>query len=663
VELGVAPGVEHIPVAALRPPGSPTGLIDVADPGTVNRARLLFSLCQQVALHDGAVIDELVEAVVGAHAVDLDFDVDVAAFGQQPALRALFEQLDRPVRSAAAVSNHLRRSLAGIRLLRDEQVPLRDGSYLVADIFTPHVPGKYPVIMRMGVYGKAFGLGSIYDADDLEAAEQREQAWFEGRRDGVRLMARHAENGVSPDSATWVPRGYVIIRVDARGVGNSPGTLAPFSEQESLDYYDAIEWAATQSWSDGQIGLYGTSYNASIQWNVAALHPPALKAIAPLASDADAYREIAYPGGLLFRDYRRFWWDELVGNARARDGKRVDFIGGLEEHPWDDDHYHGAGLLSARFDQIEVPVLTAVSQTAMLHGRAGFEAFRDLQVPDKQLLVLDANYFPYVYEDCRPDVEAFFDRHLKGLASDADASRVRMVMRTGHGEFEWRDESDWPVPGTTYRELFLDAGNGASPGTMRDEPRSPIQVVEYSADALASPVLPMAVFDTAPFEQTVELAGHFRSTLWVSSSSTDADLFVALRVLDGDEEVPYPTRDPGSQAPLTWGCLRVSHRALDPERSTAERPWHPHRREDAMRLVPDEVAKIEIELLPATARIAAGHRLRLEVSPAEGRGAPPGWSRGYDETYHRGAVNRIFTGGSLGSSLVVPVVPATVSAR
>jgi putative CocE/NonD family hydrolase len=94
--------------------------------------------------------------------------------------------------------------------------------------------------------------------------------------------------------------------VGGRGVGRTPGKLNPFSRQEALDYYDAIQWAAEQPWSDGNVGLLGGSYNATIQWNVAALHPPTLKAIAPLASDSDAYRDLAYPGGLLLGNYRRW---------------------------------------------------------------------------------------------------------------------------------------------------------------------------------------------------------------------------------------------------------------------------------------------------------------------------------------------------------------------
>jgi predicted acyl esterase len=71
------------------------------------------------------------------------------------------------------------------------------------------------------------------------------------------------------------------------------------------------------------------------------------------------------------------------------------------------------------------------------------------------------------------------------------------------------------------------------------------------------------------------------------------------------------------------------------------------------------VAYVEVELMAATGRILAGHHLRVEVSPAEGRGANPLWERDYDDSYHRGAVNRIFTGGVFPSSITIPVVPGS----
>ncbi|MDB4966271.1 MAG: hydrolase [Myxococcales bacterium] len=659
--LGSANAAPHLTLANLRN-GDAADDRDLLNPTTINRARFVQSFARECDLRKGVVIDETVHDLVSKHARAISFDCDTESFAKERAVQAVFSELGRRFRGVAEAGNHLRRALAGIKVLRNERIPTRDGSYLLADVFLPIDAGSYPVLMRLGVYGRAFVTGSIFNKDDYDASEAREAAWFGAKVakedvEGVSALLRYSESAVSANASTWVPRGYVLVRVDARGVGNTPGKVDPFSKQESQDYYDAIQWAAGQPWSSGKVGLLGASYNATTQWNVAALHPPALKAIAPLASDSDAYRDLAYPGGIFVGGYRRWWWENMVGKAKTPEAETVDFIGGMVDHPWDDEYYRGEGLMSADFASIDLPVLTAVSQTMMLHARAGFEAFAQLPSPSKYLLVLDANYMAYVYDECLPEQEAFFDRYLKGKENAEEPPRVRIVMRTGGGRYKWRNEPTWPVPGTEYRRLFLDAGEARNQGSIRSRPPGRIQAVEYSADVRASaPELPMAVFESAPLEEDIELAGHFRATLWVSSTSNDADLYVVLRVMNGDKEVPYQTHDPEPGAPLTWGCLKVSHRALDPERSTAERPWHTHRRDDARPLLEGDVVKVEVEMMAATGRIAAGHRMRVEISPAQGGGANPVWERAYDDSYHRGSVNRVFTGGALPSSITIPVV-------
>ncbi|SPO06596.1 uncharacterized protein DNG_09286 [Cephalotrichum gorgonifer] len=633
---------------------------DVTRPDTVNRARFIQSLGRETDLRSGVSIDSRIREAVNANADKILFASDASSF--EHAASTVFDKLGHRLRGAAEARNGVRRALQGIKALRDVRIPFRDGSYAEADIFHPLDAGSegktYPVLLRLSVYGRAFTIGSRLTQADYDASEEREAAWYEKGRDDINFYFRFSETAVSANAGDWVPRGYVVVRVDGRGVGRTPGKLDPFSKQEALDFYDAIQWAAVQPWSNGNVGLYGGSYNATIQWNVAALGPPALKAIAPLASDADGYRDLAYPGGILLGKYRQWWYTDTVGKARNPDSEAVDFADGLRDHPWDDEYYRGEGILSADFSKITVPVLTSVSQTSWIHARAGFEAFAQLPSPSKQLLVWDAAYTSFMYEDCREDVELFFDRHLKGTEPTSEPPAVRIVQRTGDGRFEWRDATTWPVPGTDYRELFLAAGDGGSTGGVVPRPPEAAGVAEYSADVPdLSKDSPMAVFESAPLPEELELTGHFRATLWVSSSASDADVYVALRVMDGDREVLYRTRETGSLAPLTWGCLKVSHRAVDPNLSTPERPWRTHRREDAQPLIPGEVVRVEVELMPATGRIPAGRRLRVEISPTEGRGRIPGWERSYDESYHRGALNRIHTGGVWPSSVTIPVVP------
>ena len=85
----------------------------------------------------------------------------------------------------------------------------------------------------------------------------------------------------TPDPAFWTSHGYVVLRVDERGCGQSPGMLDSMSSTTCDGFVDVIEWASEQPWSSGKIGLLGISYYAGSQWRVAARKPKGLAAIVP----------------------------------------------------------------------------------------------------------------------------------------------------------------------------------------------------------------------------------------------------------------------------------------------------------------------------------------------------------------------------------------------
>jgi predicted acyl esterase len=652
LELGSSVAGDKLSVRDLAGADASTPL---RDSRTTNLARFLYSFGTEPDLRSGVRLTPEAVAVVNAHASGIDFDADEETFANNPEVTRVFDELGLRLRSAEEARNHLRRSLIGIRLHRDVEIPTRDGSFLSADVFLPTESGKHPVIMRQSIYGKAFGRGSAVTVEQQQAADIREEFWHEN--DGVHWLdwPGGAENAASGNVTTWVPRGYVMIRVDARGIGKSPGAVAPYSVQEAEDYYDAIEWAAAQPWSDGQVGLLGNSYAAITQFPVAALQPPALKAMIPYACDVDGYRETIYQGGIYSRPYREWWWENMVGSARPNgEGPMLDFLGDLAAHPFDDEFWHSATEAPITFDwdALNVPVLTSVSQTGLIHSRAGFEVFRRLrdQVP-VYLQIVDSNYFPFMLNDTVEDQIAFMDKYMKG--ADVELPPVRYIIRTGNGEFEWAESEVWPLEGTTYTELYLDAADGSAGW----EPPAENAAVTYTADPAGDPLpRPGAYFFTQPLTEDLELAGPFAARLWVSSSSSDADVYVALRVFDGDTEVLYPTLEVDPKAPFTRGVLRASHRALDETKSEVGRPFHTHTKEDYAPLTPGEPVEMVVEVSAATARIKAGHRIRVEVTAMEGPGSYIGLPAFYDPAYHEGATNTVHTGPDRRSAIVLPVI-------
>src|SRR5713101_6564217 len=161
-----------------------------------------------------------------------------------------------------------------LRFEQDVPVPVSDGLVLRANVFRPEAPGQFPVIMAQGVYGK-----------DVHFEDAFKSQWDQL----VAVYPDLASNGSTgrylrwetADPERWVPDGFVVIQVDTRGTGKSPGYLDPRSPREIVDYCDAIEWAATQPWSNGKIGLLGISYYAAGQWMIAAERPPHLAAMLP----------------------------------------------------------------------------------------------------------------------------------------------------------------------------------------------------------------------------------------------------------------------------------------------------------------------------------------------------------------------------------------------
>ena len=157
---------------------------------------------------------------------------------------------------------------------KDVAVEMSDGLALRVNVFRPAAPGKYPVVMSHGVYGKDVHFNHAFKPQ-WDKLKQIYPEIDQGQSTGRFLRWE------VPDPERWVPDGYVIVVADTRGSGKSPGYLDPRQPRENQDYYELIEWAGTQPWSNGKVGLLGISYLAINQWKAAALQPPHLAAICP----------------------------------------------------------------------------------------------------------------------------------------------------------------------------------------------------------------------------------------------------------------------------------------------------------------------------------------------------------------------------------------------
>jgi hypothetical protein len=196
----------------------------------------------------------------------------------------------------------------------------------------------------------------------------------------------------------------------------------------------------------------------------------------------------------------------------------------------------------------------------------------------------------------------FFGHFLKGEENgfESDQPRVFLNVPRVDGTFLERAENEWPLARTNWTLLHL----GPDLSLAHSPPADPGSV---AFDALREGV----EFLSAPFRQETELTGPAALTLTLSSSTADADVFAIVRLYDGDghEVIFQGSNDPGT--PLGKGWLRASHRALDPDRSDAYRPYHPH--DGTEPLTPGEIARLDVEIWPFSIIAPAGYRLGLLI--------------------------------------------------
>jgi uncharacterized protein len=522
----------------------------------------------------------------------------------------------------------------GLKVERDVTVPLRDGSYLVADVFRPDGSGQFPTIITMGPYSKDIHFKDWNKTYDYARLPER----------GSHM---HWET-VNPE--WWVPQGYVVIRADGRGTGKSPGRIRRLSDEEARDFYDAVEWAGTLAFSNGRVAVMGISYFAMNSWRVAAAQPPHLAAIVPWEGAVDTYRDAARHGGIYSNGFNRRWAShvrehETAGGARPAPEAPA---GVTPPELFTPAAYHVPDLA-----RIQVPLLSAGNWGGFgLHLRGNVEGFLGAGSKHKQLQVHCGDHIlPFYSLEGRLTQKRFLDQWLCGI--DTGVTReppIKLAIRWSDQRWRWRYEEEWPIARTCWTDYALDAARGTLGPSAAAAPAS----ASYTAELGVPRESACARFTTAPFEAETEFTGPVALRVWVSSSSDDADLFAIVRKLDRDgREVTFQgSINPGF--PVAYGWQRVSHRKLDPARSTPYRPYHAH--DELQKLAPGEIVPVEVEIWPTSIVFEPGERLVLEIAAHDEPRIAPFL---HDDPRDRVLAKTItlHTGGRFDSRLRLPLIP------
>ncbi|HEX7840963.1 MAG TPA: CocE/NonD family hydrolase [Kofleriaceae bacterium] len=511
----------------------------------------------------------------------------------------------------------------------DVPIALRDGDAIYANVFRPAGDARVPVIITLGPYPK-----------DVPFREWNPAAWDRLEDKGEHM---HWE---TVDPVWWVPRGYAVVRCDTRGTGKSPGRPRLLSRAETTDFYDAIEWAGTQPWSTGKVAVMGISYFAMNAWQVAALQPPHLAAIVPWEGAVDLYRDANRHGGIYSSGFMKAWGGHV--RRYQNDGGQTD-PAPLPPELYGEAHERNAVALEA----IQVPLLSAGNWGGVgLHLRGNIEGYLGAASAHKLLQVHVGDHIqPFYSLEGRLVQLRFLEQFLRGV--DTGLTReppIRLAIRRAGDQYRWRYEDEWPIARTAWTACWLDAASGA----LAAQPPASAATATYSAEAGAPG---LATFATPPFPTDTEVTGPLKLRLWVSSTVDDADLFAVVRNVGPDGvEVTYPGVMPGrpTRVAVAYGWLRVSHRKLDPARSTPYRPFHTH--DELQKVPPGTPVAVDIEIVPTATVFEAGHRLVLEVRASD----DPHHTFTHTDPRDRiqsGSVT-IHSGGSFDSHLLVPIIPA-----
>jgi len=532
-------------------------------------------------------------------------------------------------------------------------VQMRDGVELATDVYLPEADGKFPTLFVRDMY-----------SNGTTAVRQR--------------YAKFA-----------TANGYAFVFQSVRGRYDSGGNWYPYF-QEINDGDDALTWIAKQPWSNGKVGMFGSSYLASVQWLAALNRNPALVAIIPAMSPGNYYRDVAYPGGAFSLLSRARWGIGLAG-SRTSTMFPVDWINEIDhlpietlgaslgfdvrhfqdwlQHPSYDAYWEPINL-EKRASEMIVPALNIggwydvfLRSTIGSYKTMTTEAASETARSGQRLII---GPWPHGWnqstrtgdqefgEDSLIDIEPlyleWFDYWMKG-GPKPGAAPIRIFVM---GENVWRDEAEWPLARTTYQSYFLHSDGSLSPESPSpdDRPKTyeydPADPVPTLGGNIMEPSLrgpydqspldgrdDVLRFTTSPFTERTEITGPIHAEIYAASTATDTDFMAKLVVVKPD----------GEAFNLVDGVIRARYR---------------NGFEEAKLIEPGRIYKYDIDLWATSYVLSPGDRLRVDITssnfPRLARNLNSG-AKFATTTEMRVAHQTIYMAEKYPSRIVLPIIP------
>lgn len=512
----------------------------------------------------------------------------------------------------------------GCRILANRMIEVAPGVSLAADVYVPKVSGRFPAIVAFSAYSK-----------ELQAA-------------GV--PSGNNETGSPP---VFTDRGYAQVIVTRRGMGRSGGDEAVYlNNTDVADHAKVIQWAAAQSWCDGQVVLFGTSYYALTQPQVARLRPPALKGFFANEMCTDFFRHIAMFGGAPQPDFfalwmganftpfqfalrvaplaralvshltnsplKRLWWPQLQKRMtgimkrfqRLTPARPVrTLFAKLMLDGKTRATFPMPGGPSGGLADIAVPFVVVQNPGYLnLHQFGAYDLFENAGTPpDRRWLIIGPPSYELPVYRWQLEALAFFD-HLLYRADNGYATQAR-VRYWKQGAAVYAAAADWPVPGSTPLRLHL-ASSGADAATHRlTSTPAPAGTNRWAAVPLGATVT--AGFDDVvnqrlryelPVDEEMELTGPVTVSLAFSCNEIDSHVVARTGLIAAD----------GAYLILSMGAIRPACRRIDELRSTSTEIVIDIDRPEP--LVPGVPVRLLFSLTPQPALLKPGERLVLDIA-------------------------------------------------
>lgn len=475
--------------------------------------------------------------------------------------------------------------MADLLDIPDQRIPMADGVTLSARLWRPD-DGRVPAVIEMIPYRKR---------DGTAARDEAIHPWL-------------------------AAAGYACLRVDLRGCGESEGVLTDeYTPQELADACAVIAWAASQPWCTGAVGKMGKSWGAFNALQVAALQPPALKAVIAVCGTVDRFgHDIHFKGGCLMG--RNFGWASTMLSYSSRPADpalradwREEWLTRLEGNPWlaprwaghqTRDGYWRHGSVGDDWSRLTVPILAfggwADGYMNMVPALVG-----NAPGPVRGIIGPWVHLYPHMGVP-RPrigfltEAKAWWDRWLKGEGK-VEAGLYRYVQHSAPPDAcagWWPGHWIGPAGKVDRQVLALGTGlAGALPARIATPQCLGLAAGEYfptgdhgemPGDQAADDALSVT-FDGPVLAEALTLAGAPVLRLRLASDQARAHLVARLCDVAPD----------GSSLRISHGMLNLSHRT-DP---AVPEP-----------LPVGETVEVTLTLDHLAHRLAPGHRLRLALS-------------------------------------------------